>query len=259
MLSAAAAYRNISRDLTKSLDSIAKAPAVARDTAYYLEHIGKVKSIDDLMSNKRLLNYALKAYGLSDVAYAGALIRKVLEGGVDKTDSLANRLSDQRYRDFVTAFNFVRYGTATTSFDRTQKGTVDLYKRQTLEENTGNLNEGARLALYFKRQAPNVTSSLGLLADKALLIVTQTALGLSPLTSNLSIESQQKMISGKLDVADFKDSTKLDKFLNNFLVRYDAANSSSDFSSLALTSFGLGGVTISADLLTAIQKIQRSS
>jgi len=259
VLTAAAAYQSISRDLTRSLDSVAKSPAVARETNYYLENIGKVKSIDDFMANKRLLRYALTAHGLSDVAYAGALIRKVLEGGTDNDDSLANKLVDQRYREFAKTFNFVRYAGATTAFDATQSGTVEMYKRQVLEQNTGTVNEGARLALYFSRQAPKVTSALGLLADRALLTVTQTALGLAPSTSNLSLEAQQKLISDKLDVADLKDGAKLEKFLKRFMARYDADNATTTSSAVSIMNSGLGSVAISSELLAALQNIRRGT
>jgi hypothetical protein len=257
VLTAAAAYQSVSRDLTRSLENVAKSPEVARESTYYLERIGNVKSIDDFMADKRLLRYALTAFGLSDVAYAGALIRRVLEGGVDNTDSLANKLVDQRYREFASTFNFVRYDKATTAFDTTQQGTVEMYKRQMLEQNTGSISEGARLALYFARQAPKVKSALGLLADKALLSVTQTTLGLSPSTSNLSIEAQQKLIGDKLDVADLKDSAKMDKFLKRFISRWDANNSSATNGLSGVVTSGLGGVAISTELLAALQKIQR--
>ena len=259
MLTAAAAYQNVSRDLSRTLDGVSRSPIVARETAYYLSHIGNIKSVDNLISNRRILQYALNAFGLSDVAYAGALVRRVLEGGIDKPDALANRLVDQRYRDFVSTFNFVRYGAATTAFDKAQKGTVERYQREVLEERTGALNEGARLALYFQRKAANVTSPLGLLADKALLIVTQTALGLSPSTSNLSIEAQQKIIAGKLDVADFKDKAKLEHFLNTFIARWDLNNPVADSSPSFATVFSTGNVVIGPDILTAIQKIQRGT
>ena len=41
------------------------------------------------------------------------LIKKMLEGGVDDQKALANQLTDPRYKEFVTDFNFERYGTAT--------------------------------------------------------------------------------------------------------------------------------------------------
>ena len=51
---------------------------------------GKVKTIDDFLSNYKLFSYAMKAYGLEDMAYAKGLMRKVLEGGITASKSLAN-------------------------------------------------------------------------------------------------------------------------------------------------------------------------
>lgn len=257
MLSAAATYRNVTRDITQSLATVARTPQVTRESAYYLAHIGNIKSIDDFIANKRVLNFALKAFGMSDMSYATAFIRRLLEGGADSSAALANKLADSRYKDFVTTFNFVRYNTATTTFERTRQGTVDRYKQQILEENAGDQNEGSRLALYFQRKAPTVTSALGLLADKALLTVTQKALGLSPMTSNLSIEAQQKLIADKIDVADFKDPTKLNKFINQFLVRYDLDNPVAASAQASLISPISSGVSIGTDLLMAIQSMRQ--
>ena len=103
------------------------------------------------------------------MAYAKAFMRKVLEEGVDDPDSFANKLTDKRYRNLPSRFNFKRYGETTTAFDRTQQGTVDKYDRQTLEEQAGAKDDGVRLALYFARKAPDVESVSGLLADPALL------------------------------------------------------------------------------------------
>ena len=36
-----------------------------------------MKSIDDFMKDTRLYNYAMKAFGLDDMAYAKAFMRKV--------------------------------------------------------------------------------------------------------------------------------------------------------------------------------------
>ena len=114
MVTTTAAYRIISNDLTRALNNTAKKPQAARETAYYLTNIEKVKSIDDFMGDKRLYNYVMKAFGLQDMAYAKAFIRKALEGGVDDPESFANRLSDTRYKDMVATFNFVRHGELTT-------------------------------------------------------------------------------------------------------------------------------------------------
>ncbi|KQO89259.1 DUF1217 domain-containing protein [Methylorubrum extorquens] len=106
-------YRLIAKDLPASLSRKAAEPTVARETAYYEAHIGQVKSVDDLLGDQRLYAYAMKAYGLEDMTYAKAFMRKVLEEGAASAASFANRLADDRYTAFAKAFSFGQGVTAT--------------------------------------------------------------------------------------------------------------------------------------------------
>jgi hypothetical protein len=225
VLTTTASYRLLASDLTKSLDRTAASPQVEKESAYYLANIGKVKSIDDFLSNKRLFAYAMKAFGLSDMTYAKAFMRKALEEGTDAKDAFANTLSDKRYRDFVNTFNFKRYEDATTSFTRATQGVVDSYVRQTMEENAGAQNEGVRLALYFQRKAPGITDALDILADPALLKVAQTALSIPAETGAQDIDKQAQLIESRLNIADLQDPKKLDKFLTRFTSLYELQRS----------------------------------
>lgn len=111
MVSTFLSYNIVSRDLQRSLDRVAKQTSVSKEAEYYKANIGKVKSVDDFMKDARIYNYAVKAYGLEDMAYAKAFIRKVLESDLSDDNSFANKLTDKRYRDFAASFNF---NTATT-------------------------------------------------------------------------------------------------------------------------------------------------
>ncbi|MGE3066412.1 MAG: DUF1217 domain-containing protein [Hyphomicrobiaceae bacterium] len=256
MLTTSASYNVITKNLTRTLDAAAKQPMVARETEYYLANIGKVTSIDDFLDDKRLFTYAMKAFGLEDMSYAKALIRKVLKEGIDDKSSFANTLADQRYTDFATAFNFQRYGTATTAFDRTQQGTVDRYVRQVVEEDAGKDNDGVRLALYFQRKASSVTSAYGILADPAILKVAQTVLGLPASLSNLDIDKQADIIKSKFDITDLQDPAKVDKLLQKFTSLWEIANPSQP---AAVPSIIIGqGSTgaIGMDLLTSLQNLR---
>ena len=226
MLTTIASYRMIIDDLPRALDTTAQKSAVARETAYYMANIGKVASIDDFIGDDRLFAYAMQAFGLREMTYAKAFMRKVLTEGVDDPQSFANRLADLRYREFVETFNFARYGTATTSFTRAQKGVVDKYVRQILEEDAGRQNEGVRLALYFQRKAAGLSSVYEILADRALLRVVQTALGLSPAMAAVDIDRQADFIARRLDINDLKQPAKLHKFIDRFLSLWELANSS---------------------------------
>lgn len=256
VLTAATGYRMIASDLDRSLATTAKRSDVARETEYYLANIGKVKSIDDFLADNRLFSYAMKAFGLGEMTYAKAFMRKVLSEGIDSQQSFANSLVDPRYRQFAAAFNFARYGELTTSFQRTQQGTVDGYVRQTLEEDAGRQNEGVRLALYFQRKAPEITSVYGILGDRALLSVVQTALGISPATSAADIDRQAEMISERIDIDDFKDPAKLQKFIDRFISLWEVANPSAQLSPAAILIGQPIEFGIRPDLLATLQSLK---
>jgi Protein of unknown function (DUF1217) len=258
VLSASISYKLASSNLDRTLQTTANEPQVARESQYYLANIVNVKTIDDFLANDRLYTYAMKAAGLSDMTYAKAFMRKVLTEGIDKSNSFANTLSDPRYKQFAQTFNFATFGATTTVFNKTQQGTVDNYVRQTLEEDTGQQSEGARLALYFQRKAPNITSIYDILADKALVQVVHTALQIPDLASLQDIDKQAAQLGNRINIADFKDPAKLQSFLSRFTSLWDAANSTSASPTNAAvqilgqaSSFGISG-----DLLSAIQSLK---
>src|SRR5437879_6070525 len=104
----------LTNNLDRTLKTTAAETDVSRDTNYYAAHIGKVTSIDDFLGDYRLYSYAMKAFGLEDMAYAKAFMRKVLTEGVASSDTFANRLSDKRYADFAKAFDFAALGAQAT-------------------------------------------------------------------------------------------------------------------------------------------------
>ena len=130
MLSTFTSYQLITKDISKSLDRIEQQPVVDRDTKYYLDNITKVKSIDDFVKNDRLFKYAMKAYGLEDMDYAKAFMVKALKEGVSDPNSFANKLTDKRYAEFVSAFNFAANGADATIYNKTQQMVTKNYATQ---------------------------------------------------------------------------------------------------------------------------------
>ncbi len=251
-------YKLIASDLTAALERTAEQPQVERESEYYLAAIKNIKSVDEFLSNDRVFKYAMKAFGLQEMDYAKAFMRKVLTEGIDRSDTFANKLTDLRYREFAETFNFARYGETATIFERTRQGTVDKYVRQTLELNAGQSNEGVRLALYFQRKAEGVATPFHLMADRALLKVTQIALGIPEATSTMDIDRQADLISKKLDIADLKEPEKLDKFIERFTVMWEMENASSTAASNPIVQLVQGSSSlIDQDLLTQIQSVRK--
>jgi hypothetical protein len=193
---------------------------------------------------------------MGELTESRALIRKVLEGGIDDRGSLANSLADPRFRDLAETFNFARYGTATTSFSRTQTGVIDRYMRTTLEETAGQSNEGVRLALYFQRKAPSISSIYQILGDKALYRVAEVALSLPRSLPAIGVEKQAAFIQSKLDISSLKDGEKLNKFLSRFANMWDLSQSSANSSPTVQLFQSTASVGISADTLASIQSLQ---
>lgn len=224
MLGTVARYQQITRNIEKSIGTISQRPEVKRESDYFLANIRTVKSADEFLKNDRLYKFAMTAFGLKDMIYGKAFMRKVLTEGVDGSRSFALQLADPRFRDFADAFNFARYGATATAFDRAQQGTVDRYLRIQLEADAGQNDEGVKLALYFQRKAPDVESVYGLMGDPALYKVVQTALGLPAVYSNTDVDKQAAFLRSRIGVQDFSDPVKLDNFLTRFTARWQAAN-----------------------------------
>jgi hypothetical protein len=253
MLTATLTYSSITRNFSHTLDRTAASKSVTRETDYYLDNIGKVKTVDDLLENSRLYNFVVTAFDLTDMRSAKGLIRKVLEGGITSSTSLANTLRDRRYKTLATAFDFAAKGTETTSTTAARQGTVDRYIEIALETNAGKQNEGARLALYFRRMAPKVTSTTGILADKTLLGIVQTTFGLSKAMSFQPISQQVKLLDRYLSVEDLRDPDKLQKLIHRFTANYDANQTRS---SPVISVFGSGSIGLSPSLLSSISNLK---
>ncbi|WP_026607815.1 DUF1217 domain-containing protein [Methylocapsa acidiphila] len=255
MLTATTNYNLLVKNYSKTLASTAAEPTVSRETKYYLANISNVKSANDLLNNSKLYSYVMKAFGLSDMMNAKGLIRKVLEGGVASNKSLANTLNDPRYKALATAFNFAANGAATTQATAAQQGTVEKYVEQTLETDAGKQNPAVQKALYFQRMAPNITSAYSILADKTLLNVVQTALGLSSSMSSEPLDTQAKAITKALKISDLQNPAKLQKFIERYTATYDSQNANTQTTS-ATSALLVSSPGISFDLLLQLATLK---
>ena len=207
-----------------------KKASITADTKAYLSAVGSAVSLDDLLNDKKTIQYALTAFGVKDKDLSKADLKKILTSDLGDPKSFANTQDDKAIAKFAAAFNFETDGSVRNSETGGQTAkdrlaTDKLYLLQTMEEQAGETSDGTRLALYFMRKAPALTSSYGILADKALYSVVRTALGLPEGMVNMDVDQQAKMLDKKLNVKDFADEKKLDKFVARFAAMYDNQNS----------------------------------
>lgn len=223
--------------------STARKDVITAETKRYIVETSAITSFDDFIENDFVIRYALQAYGLGDEKLSADVIEKIFKSDLQDPDSYVNSLGDRRYVKLVEAFNFDPAGRVRIDQPGIQSGsalysTQNLYLMTTLEQQVGETSEGARLALYFLRKAPETTTTLQLLADKPLTQVVLTALGLPDTISQLDLDKQVALIEKTLDVKDFQDPKKLDIFIARFAALYDVTNADLTQSSPALALFG---------------------
>ncbi len=259
METTAAAYRAIAGALQKRKDIVAKQPSVALATNYYRANISKAKTVDAFVNDYRLFSYAMKAYGLGEMTQSKGLVRKLLTEYPADPKALVNKMTDPRFKAFAKAFDFAGKGANATSAPAATSLAIDKYLQQTIEEDAGAQNEGVRLALYFKRQAPTVASAYGVLADKSLLKVVRTVFNIPSQSSAQSIDTQAAMLKKFVDPKDFQDPAKLARLIDRFTAMWDMSNASSSAPATALSGYFDSPSTIGMDagMLLSLQKFQR--
>lgn len=160
MVSTFLSYDLINRDMKSSISRVSQQGLVERQTKYYKENIGNVKSVDEFLGNYQLYSYAMDAFGLGEMTYAKAFMKKVLESDLNDQNSFANKLTDERYREFAASFNFTA-STKTVQTDAQLDKMIGLYDTSITNLN-GSLAEETR---YYKAIIGTVTNADQLLRN----------------------------------------------------------------------------------------------
>ena len=227
VVSATVGYELIESSLDKQQAAFENSPAVQHDISYFRSAIAKVTSADDLVKDYRLLKFTLTAFGLDSQINAQALIKKVLNSDLSDPNSLANKLADPRFRQLAQAFNFAAGGASKVQDSAFQDSVVQNYVTAAFEQNAAQTNPGVRLALYFKRMAPTITSWYQVLGDVPLYKVMTTTFNVQALGPSDDVDKQSQFLEKRVGIANLQDPKFVDRFVTRFLTMYDQANDTS--------------------------------
>lgn len=193
-------------------------------TGYYETAIANVSSVDNLLSDPKLVSYLEQAYQIPATTTT-ATLKQVLTSDLTNPSSTANTMGNN-YAQLAASFNFSSTGLITKEpagvQSRSQLSSVtNGYLDQQIENNASNENPGISLALYFQFQAPNITSAYSILADSKLVTVFQTMMGQSSSASQANIDVQAQQISSAFNLSELKNPTYLKQLIQRFSVMYD--------------------------------------
>ncbi|MBZ0122524.1 MAG: DUF1217 domain-containing protein [Roseovarius sp.] len=225
----------LNRTLDTQRAAFDAAPEIQRDTDYFEARIGSVRTAEELVADRRLLRVALGAFGLQDDIDSRYLIRKVLEGGTESPDALANRLSDDRYRQLSAAFGLGGGSAAPRSAGAGFGADIAArFRERSFEVAVGEQDQSLRLAMNAARDltdlgtddASDDTRWYRILGTPPLRSVFETALGLPDGIVQMDIDRQLDIFRQAardrlgIDSLDaFADAQARDRLVETYLLR----------------------------------------
>lgn len=216
-------YQRLARsDSEKLVAKFADSPAVQKEVAYFRDKVAKLKSVDDIFKDRRLLQFVLSAYSLESEIQYPARIKAVMLSKLSDPNALANRMRDPRYREVASELLLGDLGLFNLQTGVVTDKVVDRYVTNEYEKNLGKQNPALREAAYFKRRIASATSAYDILGDNVLRNVVTTTLGLPREIAIQSVEKQAALVERGFRLDKVKDTAYVDRFVRRFLIAKDS-------------------------------------
>jgi hypothetical protein len=243
-----AGWAFLSRTIDSQMSAFAASPSLSRDSDYFRETIGTIRTAEALVTDRRLLSVALGAFGLQDDLPNRALIRRVLEDGTASRDALANRLSDDRYRQLSDAFGFGPGQGLQTLRPGFADQIIARFERQSFEIAIGQADPAMRIALSGQRELLRIAGETAntdaqwfkILSLPPLRKKMEVALGLPGSIGQIDIDKQRDIFQdrarrqfGTDDLAELTRPDTMRRITEAYLVRQQIAAGQTSLSGAA--------------------------
>lgn len=257
-----AGWAFLQRTRTQQQEAHAAAPAIKRPAEHFRETIASISSVEQLVSDRRLREVALGAFGLDEDINSLAFIRDVLASNTSDPTSLASRLADKRYLALARTFGFGDLGGPRTADPGFAEQILSAFQDRRFEISVGEKDPDLRLALGLERELAQVNERdmsddarwYTVMATPPLRRVFEVALGLPASFGSLDIERQlnefrmraeDRFGSGK--ISDFSDPERREALTSSFLTGAQAQ---------AVARQTAGGGQLALTLLSSIQPMR---
>ncbi|MFM7344988.1 MAG: DUF1217 domain-containing protein [Tagaea sp.] len=233
-----------------------KQPSVQREVEFAQNFASKVKTVDEMLNNRRFMTFVLSAFGLESEVDKKGLLRKVLTSDMGDPNSYANRMRDPRFQELAQRLDLKGSGLDNIKNEATLKSIELRYKKNEFEKAQGEASPGLREAIYFKENASRMKSIWDVLGDRTMREVVSKAFDIPREVAIQSVESQGTVFGRKVDVEKLKDKRWVERTIQIYLTKIDQEQSQSSgsagsmYASLLTPLFDSGGGVL--DLLQGL-------
>ena len=234
-----AALTNAEQNQTQDIKATAAEPAVARAVAAFTKAVQTASSPQQLLSNPTAMQVLLTANGLADQIPYTALTQKTLLSNVNDSKSLANQLTDTRWKPVVQTYDFANKGLSVIQNPSVIATIANAYAEVTWRTSLDATTPGLSNALTFRANASGVTNVDQILGDPVLRSVVTTTLGIPLQIAFQPLEAQQKAITSQLDIARLQDPKFVTQFAQRYLIAMAQAASTTAASQPSLSALAV--------------------
>ena len=194
----------------------------------FKERIADVRNVSDLIEDRDLYVFVMKAFDLESQIFGKAMIRKVLESDPTKPDALVRRLTDPRFLELHKGLGFGPDGKGNNSVsDKTwQDSIVARYVERQFIDGQATQSEGVANVLEFRQKAPRVNTWFDVLKDPVMAQFMRTALGLPEASVRLDIDRQAALFDRKFDLEKLQDPKERTRLERLYTIITDARDTS---------------------------------
>lgn len=203
---------------TRDVQTTAEQPDVQRAISKFTAAVQGAKSVQQLLANPDVMQVLLTANGLADQIPYTALASKALTSDLSDATSLANKLSDTRWKTVAQTYDFAAKGLSVIQQPQVISTLGNAYAEVVWRQSLDAATPGLSNALTFRQEASGITSVDQILGDSVMRKVVTTALGIPEQIAFQPIEAQEKAISVRLDISKFKDPKFVESFTQRYLV-----------------------------------------
>lgn len=233
-LSGVAGWNFLQSTYDKQLQVFSDSAQIKNDREYLEQTLSKPVSVDDLISDRRLLRVTLTAFGLAGEETKGGLVRKVLQDSQDPDSTFLKRLNNPAYTEFANVFGTSNGSIALSSTKISE--IANQFETASFEIAVGDVDGDQRISLNYQSSIADLvgeTSSedailFRLLGSRPAQALLSTALNLPDSVQKLPIERQAEILKDALNrqigVTDL-NQLKEPETVNRLVRRYHAIRS----------------------------------
>jgi hypothetical protein len=239
------ALESAEQNETQDVKATTAEPTVQHAIAAFTAGVQNATSVTQLLNNPAVMQVLMTANGLADQLPYTALAQKALTSNLSDPNSLANTLTDTRWKSVASTYNFATQGLSVIQQPSVIATLANAYAEVTWRNSLDAQTPGLSNALTFRAEASTITSVDQILGDSVMRTVVTTALGIPEQIAFQPLEAQEKAISSRLDITQFQDPKYVESFVQKYLIANNSnGNSTSTTPSLTALASQAQGLVV---------------